>query len=171
MGVICGITVCKSWCFLFFLLQIALSSMLMMEYDSEDSELMPKVFAVDVDDDDVDLAVPPTSGQEYLRRVMWVTVIVTSVKLCWMVVKFFHCCYDFELICAIGRQVVLSDNITYSTKSLICHLSWHSDGMYNDCWWCRQCIVLYTVSQKKWGTHIIPHNSSKCGLILIILSL
>ena len=24
---------------------------------------------------------------------------------------------------------------------------------------------------KKWGTHIIPHNSSKCGPILIILSL
>ena len=25
--------------------------------------------------------------------------------------------------------------------------------------------------KKKWGTHIIPHNSSKCGPILIILSL
>jgi len=42
----------------------------MMDYDSEDSELMPKVFAIDADDNDVDLAVPPTSGQEYLRRVM-----------------------------------------------------------------------------------------------------
>jgi len=43
-----------------------------MDYDSDDSELMPKVFAVDDVGDDVDLAVPPTSGQEYLRRVMWV---------------------------------------------------------------------------------------------------
>jgi len=44
---------------------------LVMDYDSDDdSELMQKVFAVDVDGDDVNLAVPPTSGQEYLRRVM-----------------------------------------------------------------------------------------------------
>ena len=43
-----------------------------MDHDSDDSELMQKVFAVDDDDDDVDLALPPTSGQEYLRRVMWV---------------------------------------------------------------------------------------------------
>jgi len=41
-----------------------------MDYDSDVTELMPKVFAVDDDDDDVDFAVPPTSGQEYLRRVM-----------------------------------------------------------------------------------------------------
>jgi len=43
-----------------------------MDHDSDNSELMQKVFAVDDDDDDVDLALPPTSGQEYLRRVMWV---------------------------------------------------------------------------------------------------
>lgn len=42
----------------------------MMDCDSDDSELMPKVFAVDDDGDDVDLSVPPTSGHEYLRRVM-----------------------------------------------------------------------------------------------------
>jgi len=42
----------------------------MMDCDSDDSELMPKVFAVDDVTDDVDFSVPPTSGQEYLRRVM-----------------------------------------------------------------------------------------------------
>jgi len=41
-----------------------------MDYDSDDSELMPKVFAVDDDGVDVDFAVPPASGLEYLRRVM-----------------------------------------------------------------------------------------------------
>jgi len=30
---------------------------------------------------------------------------------------------------------------------------------------------VYTVSQKKWGTYIMPHNSHKCGPILIFLSL
>lgn len=46
-------------------------SVLMMDCcDSDDSELMPKVFAVDDVVDDVDFSVPPTSGQEYLRRVM-----------------------------------------------------------------------------------------------------
>ena len=29
----------------------------------------------------------------------------------------------------------------------------------------------YTVSQKNWGTHIMPHSSRKCGPMLIILSL
>jgi len=42
----------------------------MMDYESDDGELMPKVFTVDDDGDDVDFSVPPTSGQEYLRRVM-----------------------------------------------------------------------------------------------------
>jgi len=41
-----------------------------MDYDTDDGELMQKVFAVDDDADDIDLALPPTSGQEYLRRVM-----------------------------------------------------------------------------------------------------
>ena len=47
-----------------------LGALLEMDCDSDDGELMPKVFAVDDDGDDVDLSVPPTSGQEYLRRVM-----------------------------------------------------------------------------------------------------
>ena len=46
-------------------------AVLMMDCcDSDDSELMPKVFAVDDVVDDVDFSAPPTSGQEYLRRVM-----------------------------------------------------------------------------------------------------
>ena len=49
---------------------LPLHIVLMMDYNSDDSELMQKVFAVDDDDDDVDLALPPTSGEEYLRRVM-----------------------------------------------------------------------------------------------------
>ena len=49
-----------------------LRCVLMMDYESDDGELMPKVFTVDDDGDDVDFSVPPTSGQEYLRRVMWV---------------------------------------------------------------------------------------------------
>jgi len=31
-------------------------------------------------------------------------------------------------------------------------------------------VVFYTISKKR-GTHIMPHNSSNCGPILIILSL
>jgi len=50
----------------------SLPPVLVMDSDSEDGDLMPIVFAVDVDADDLDFAVPPTSGQEYLRRVMWV---------------------------------------------------------------------------------------------------
>lgn len=52
-----------------------------MDCDSDDGELMPKVFAVDDDGDDVDLSVPPTSGQEYLRRVMWVLSAMTVMIL------------------------------------------------------------------------------------------
>jgi len=52
-----------------------------MDCDSDDGELMPKVFAVDDDGDDVDLSVPPTSGQEYLRRVMWVLSAMTVTIL------------------------------------------------------------------------------------------
>jgi len=32
-------------------------------------------------------------------------------------------------------------------------------------------VIHTTLSQKKWGTHIMPHNSCKCGPILIILLL
>lgn len=39
-------------------------------HDSTDEELMPQVFAVDDFESDMDLGAPPTSGQEYLRRVM-----------------------------------------------------------------------------------------------------
>jgi len=41
-------------------------------HDSTDEELMPQVFAVDDFESDMDLGAPPTSGQEYLRRVMLV---------------------------------------------------------------------------------------------------
>ena len=44
----------------------------MYDSDSGDNELMPKFFPVDKDGDDVDFSVLPTSGQEYLRRVMLV---------------------------------------------------------------------------------------------------
>jgi len=54
---------------------------MMMAYDSDDSELMPKVFAIDDNDDDVDLAVPPTSGQEYLKRVMSVSLLMLMFLL------------------------------------------------------------------------------------------
>jgi len=32
---------------------------------------------------------------------------------------------------------------------------------------CMMSQVVYTVSQKNWGTHIMPHNCKKCGPILI----
>ena len=42
----------------------------MYDEDSDDSDLMPKVFPVDDNEDDLDFSIPPTSGQEYLKRVM-----------------------------------------------------------------------------------------------------
>jgi len=53
-----------------FVVLQSLHAVLVMDSDSDNCDLMPKVFAVDVDADDVDFAIPPTSGQEYLRRVM-----------------------------------------------------------------------------------------------------
>ena len=38
------------------------------------------------------------------------------------------------------------------------------------CCWNSRCDN-NTLSQKNWGTHVMPHNSCKCGPILIILSL
>ena len=42
----------------------------MYDDSDEDDELMPQVFAVDDMRDDHDTEAPPTSGHEYLRRVM-----------------------------------------------------------------------------------------------------
>ena len=74
---------------------LLLHIVLVMDHDSDDSELMQKVFAVDDDDDDVDLALPPTSGQEYLRRVMW-------VKLC--VIRLLNVCH----VAAVNLKFLLS---------------------------------------------------------------
>jgi len=42
----------------------------MYVHSDDDDELMPQVFAVEDLTDDHDTKTPPTSGHEYLRRVM-----------------------------------------------------------------------------------------------------
>ena len=35
----------------------------------------------------------------------------------------------------------------------------------------NRTLAFYTVSQRNWGTHIMPHNNHKCGPISIMFSL
>jgi hypothetical protein len=83
----------------------------MFSSESED-DLMQKVLPVDDNEDDVDFSIPPTSGQEYLRRVMCVfTLFTASIE-----VKAWQVCFISKPVIVCVKTVVGSAGITSAVQ-------------------------------------------------------